>query len=287
MPRNRPATLEPLTPAFFVVAAVHVALGFGIWWAWQEMHTRRGTAALVWMRPADFSNPVPASSSPAVPKAIPIASSKKSTVPKAIPISPKPPEEPVAKATLIVAPQQQPAPAMSAEAAGTPLFAGAPVPKSAANRSITLRRVPTAPPPAPPTETTPAPPAKSASLADMARLATLRPAPPPTPAPPPVDPAAGINMDAVDNAVNTAFYTQWAAPALDAVPDAQRSAQLTISIRRDGTILSSQMSRPSGSHPLDDSILAAAAKVKKIDATLPSQFAKDSYDLELTFLLLP
>ena len=94
-------------------------------------------------------------------------------------------------------------------------------------------------------------------------------------------------MDPVDNAVNAIFYERWTAPPLDAVPEAQRSAQFTISIAKDGTIIDSQMSRPSGSHALDDSILAAASGIKKIDVRLPSQFPKASYDLDLTFHLLP
>ena len=47
------------------------------------------------------------------------------------------------------------------------------------------------------------------------------------------------------------------------------------------------MNKFSGSHVLDQSILEAAAKVKKISTTLPSIYTKDSYDLELNFLLLP
>jgi outer membrane biosynthesis protein TonB len=94
-------------------------------------------------------------------------------------------------------------------------------------------------------------------------------------------------MDAVDNAVNAAFLAAWTAPPLDAVLANQRSAQLNISIGKNGRVFGSQMIRPSGSHPLDDSILAAVAKVTRIDATLPSHFPKESYDLELTFNILP
>jgi hypothetical protein len=47
------------------------------------------------------------------------------------------------------------------------------------------------------------------------------------------------------------------------------------------------MSKFSGSHDLDQSIIEATAQVKKISATLPSNFSKDSYDLELNFILLP
>jgi TonB family protein len=71
------------------------------------------------------------------------------------------------------------------------------------------------------------------------------------------------------------------------VPTAQREARLNIAIGKDGTVLKAQMSKFSGSHVLDQSILEAAARVKKISSALPSNFPKDSYDLELNFLLLP
>jgi hypothetical protein len=296
MSRSRPTTLEPLTPALFVVVALHAALAVAVWWACQEARARSSATPLAWMRPSDFKDSLPpVKPRQEVPRAIPIASAPKKAPPVAPlpkieppPAAPKKTTEPaVAKATLISPPKPPEAMSLVEPGTSTPLFAGAAVPKTAANRSITLRRSTPKPPPIPPPDAPPPPPAKSASLADMARLSTLRPQaaePPPMLA---TDPAAGINMDAVDNAVNAAFYAQWTAPALDAVPETQRSAQLTISVARDGTVASSQMSRPSGSHALDDSILAALAKVKKIDATLPSQFPKDRYDLDITFLLLP
>ena len=71
------------------------------------------------------------------------------------------------------------------------------------------------------------------------------------------------------------------------MPEGQREGRLNISIGKDGTILKAQMNKFSGSHVLDQSILEAAAKVKKISTTLPSNYSKDSYDLELNFLLLP
>jgi TonB C terminal len=174
---------------------------------------------------------------------------------------------------------------------GTPLFAGAGMPKPAANRSITLRRAPPKPKPAVSAEIAfSPPPLAGATLADMARLNTFRPANPLLP-PLPMEESnelpAGLNMDAVDDAVNKAFYAAWTAPPLDAVPVNQRSAQMRISIAKDGRVFGSQMSGPSGSHALDNSILGAAAQVTRIDTTLPSHFPKESYDLELNFNLLP
>lgn len=296
MPRTRPTTLEPLTPALFVVVALHAALALVVWWACQEARARSSAAPLMWMRPSDFKDSLPAAAPrQEVPRAIPIAAAPKKApatapLPKIEPPPAAPPkaQEPaVAKATLISPPKPVETMSLIEPGAPAPLFAGAAVPKTAANRSITLRRAVRRPPPIPQPGAPPPPPAKTASLTDMARLSTLRPQAAEPAAAPAGDPAATINMDAVDNAVNAAFYAQWTAPALDAVPETQRSAQLTISVSRDGSITSSEMIRPSGSHALDDSILAALAKVKKIGTTLPSQFPKDSYDLDITFLLLP
>ena len=197
-------------------------------------------------------------------------------------------DAPVQKATLIAPPPQQRQMEPVRNESGTPLFASAiPATKPAANRSITLRRT---------TDkrgidsgfNTPAPPMSSPTLLDIARLQTLRP----TPRPSGTAPGATVvedevSMDAVDEAVNTDFLTKWVAPPIDAVPASQREARLNLSIGKDGTVLKAQMSKFSGSHVLDQSILEAAATVKKVSATLPSNFPNDSYDLELNFLLLP
>lgn len=292
MKRPRPTTLEPLAPAVLVALAAHALLVLLIVWGWQEMRRSNSGTGLVWLNPADFRDPVAAA---APPKAVlirpPLAAVKKAPAAPSKP-PPKPPappvEAPVAKATLVAAPPQQ---AMPAPVEGTPLFAGAAVPKPAANRNITLRRALPKPKPAISAEIqAPAPPLAGATLADMARLSRLRPGPALLP-PPPIEQKdelpPSLNMDAVDNAVNAAFDAAWTAPPLDAVPVTQRSATLTLSVGKDGRVFGSQMIRPSGSHPLDDSILAAVARVTRIDTTLPSQFPKQSYDLELTFTILP
>lgn len=287
---KRPATLEPLTPAVLLVLAAHAVLVMLVVWGWQETHRAKSSGTLVWLNPADFHNPL-AGAEP--PKAVLVRPPLASAKPKA-PATPKtappkaPAEAPVAKATLVAAPPMQ---AMPVPVEGTPLFAGAATPKPSANRAITLRRAVPKPKPAISAEIQlTAPPLTGATLADMARLNRFRPALPSLPPPPAEDTEAlppGLNMDAVDNAVNAAFHAAWTAPPLDAAPANQRSARLTVSIGKDGKVISSQMIQPSGSHALDDSILAAVAKVPSVPATLPSQFPKASYDLELTFNILP
>lgn len=287
---KRPSTLEPLAPAALLVLAAHVVLVLLVVWGWQETHRATSGAALVWINPADFRNPLAGTEAPkAVLVKPPVATAKQTIVPAPPKAATKPPAEPtVAKATLVAAPPQQ---AMPVPVEGTPLFAGSAVPKPSANRAITLRRaVPKAKPAISAEIQVTAPPLAGATLADMARLSRFRPGLPSLPQPPAEETEAlppGLNMDAVDNAVNAAFHAAWTAPPLDAVPANQRSARLTVSIGKDGKVVSSQMTQPSGSHALDNSVLAAVAKVPSIPTTLPSQFPKASYDLELTFNILP
>lgn len=283
MKRSRPTTLEPISAAMFVIVSLHFAGAFGVWWWWQENKARQhheAEARLAWMYPSDFK----LTTTP--PAAIPVTKTTAAAPKaKATTAAPKKADEPpVQKATLVAAPPQQHQMMPVLNESGAPLFAAAaPVTKPAANRSITLRRAP---------EKregvafgSPAPPMSSPTLMDIARLNTLRP--PPVPLPGQETTTAEVNLDAVDEAVNTAFLSGWTAPPIDVVPIAQREARLNISIGKDGTVLKAQMSKFSGSHVLDQSILEAAAHVKKISAALPSNFAKDSYDLELNFLLLP
>jgi len=287
MNRKRPTTLEPISAAMFVIVSLHLGAAFGVWWWWQNVGSLKRDARssqLAWMNPGDFKSQVPASA--AVPRAKAVASSKADKKPPAA--APKPAAEPpVQKATLIAAPPQQHQMEPVPNTTGAPLFAGTAVTpsKPSANRSITLRRAPEKRT-APPLLGTPVPPMTSPTLMDIARLNTLRPsAIPPSEG---TNPATEeVNLDAVDEAVNAAFLIGWTAPPIESVPEGQREGRLNISIGKDGTILKAQMNKFSGSHALDQSILEAAAKVKKISTTLPSNYSKDSYDLELNFLLLP
>lgn len=272
----------------FVIVSLHLGAVFGVWWWWQNVGSLKRdarTSQLAWMNPGDFKSQVPASSTSPRPKSV-ASSPKADKKPPAA--APKPAADPpVQKATLIAAPPQQHQMEPVPNTTGAPLFAGTAVTplKPSANRSITLRRAPDKR-----SETTmfgvPVPPMTSPTLMDIARLNTLRPS-----AIPPSDGATQatveVDLDAVDEAVNADFLIGWTAPPIESVPEGQREGRLNISIGKDGTVLKAQMNKFSGSHVLDQSILEAAAKVKKISTTLPSNYTKDSYDLELNFLLLP
>ncbi|MCB1275627.1 TonB C-terminal domain-containing protein [Prosthecobacter sp.] len=287
MNRRRPPTLEPISAAMFVIVSLHLAAAFGVWWWWQETgagRIRSAEARLQWMTPGDFKSQL---SQPPPPTNPTIATSAKKAPTASAPSVKKTDDPPVQKATLVAGPapqhQMEPVP----NTAGSPLFAQTTsTAKLSANRSITLRRAQERRT-VPPAVGAPAPPMASPTLLDIARLNTLRPA-----SPVPVPEKENLQMeevslDGVDEAVNAAFLAAWTAPPLDSVPDGQREGRLSISIGKDGTLLKSQMSKFSGSHVLDQSILEASAHVKKISTTLPSKYSKDSYDLELSFLLLP
>lgn len=285
MKRSRPTTLEPISASMFVVVAVHVAIAGGIAWWWRDHGALQPQPRLTWMKPGDFS----AAAFAPTPPAVTHARSQPASKAKAKPQTPPSTEEPVQKATLVAAPPEPPQrmEPVPNEMAAPPLFAPAsPAPKPSANRSITLRRV-MEKPAAAAAPGKPAPPMTSPTLLDIARLNTLRANPSIATPATMIDPDAGVNLDAVDEALNAAFLAHWTAPPISVVPEAQREARLNISIGRDGTVLKSQMSKFSGSHDLDQSIIQATALVKKIPTTLPSNYSKDSYDLELNFLLLP
>jgi len=286
MKRKRPATLEPYFESLVMVAFLHVALASVGWWLWHEHVGRLDTArktTLLWMSPGDFKglNPPPS----ILPK--PVLASK--TTAQA-PVKPLQPAEPAPKAMLVAAPPDQNRLEPAPHDPSTPLFASvSPPPKPAANRSITLRRLREKVAMPMTASGNPAPPISSPTLLDIARLNRMRP--------PPVTVSADIlkkgvpeddaALDGVDEALNAAFLAAWTAPTISDVPPGAREARLNVSIGKDGTIVRAQMVRFSRSHVLDQSILKAAAQVKKISATLPSNFTKESYDLELNFLLLP
>lgn len=315
MKRRRPATLEPIAASAFVIVSLHVALTFGLIWWWQNKEAQQTKAppTLAWLNPGDFKAAVPATAlTPSTPQAPPrgrgAGKTPLATAPAFIPLPPPAPDAPPAappaavaqaapsepasaappKATLVAAPPEQHRMEPAPNDSGTPLFAPAtPAAKPAANRSITLRRTRTNPSAV--TGKSPAPPISSPSLLDIARLNTMRPdsLPKPGAAPATDDLDNNPELDAVDEALNTAFLAIWSAPPIDAVPPGQREARLNLSLGRTGDVLKAQMSKFSGSHVLDQSILEAAANVKKIPVTLPSHYTKDSYDVELNFILLP
>ncbi|MDI1311549.1 hypothetical protein [Prosthecobacter sp.] len=289
MKRKRPTTLEPISAAMIVIVSLHLAAVFGVWWWWQNVGSPQRdakSAQLAWMNPGDFKSQEPPPT--AVPRSKVAAAALKAgqKPPEVAPVKPAG-DALVQKATLIAAPPQQHQMEPVPNTTGAPLFAGSagPDPKPSANRSITLRR-------APEKRTGPAlfgatvPPMTNPTLIDVARLNAFRPSatPPPNSATPST---AEVDLDAIDEAVIAAFLIGWTAPPIESVPDGQRAGRLNISIGRDGAVIKAQMSKFSTSHVLDQSILEAASKVKNISTTLPSNYSKDSYDLELNFLLLP
>jgi len=294
MKRKRPTTLEPISAAVFVIVSLHLAAVFGVWGWWQNVQNSRLAAKakqLAWMNPADFKNDAPPPPPPTITHRGRGQAAAAAVVmkPQAPPAEPSKPgvEPPVQKATLVAAPPQQHAMEPVPNTTAPPLFAGSAATgaKSSANRSITLRRAVDKRVGNLPFDAT-VPPMTSPTLMDIARLNALRPGtlPPIKGANPPEE---VVDLDPVDEVVNTAFLANWIAPPIESVPEGQREARLNLSIGKDGTVIKSQMTKFSGSHALDQSILEAVAKVKKISTTLPSNYSKDSYDLELNFLLLP
>ncbi len=298
MKHSRTSSLEPISVAFFIMIFLHATAITGVWCWWDYHRESTNVPRLIWMSPADFKNTL-SSITPAVATTASAAITTIVTPPPVKPAAPTPSglekkkrteSAMVQKATLVAAPPQEHQMEPLPDTGRTPLFAQTSgPPKPSANRSITLRRVPdkrTSPTRFGP----PAPPITNPTLLDMARLNAMRPSPA---APPPLGAPAAIpiqddtSLDAVDEAVNDAFLANWTAPPIDAVPTTQREARLTLSIGKNGNVLKSQMSKFSGSHSLDESIIEAVAKVKKISLALPANFSKDSYDLELNFLLLP
>lgn len=287
MNRRRPSTLEPFSGSLLLVAFVHAALAVSGWWLWRDHAARKNgdrVASLAWMSPLDFKGALqrpPAQ--PTTPTAVVANEPRPQPAPKGV-------EEPVPKATLVAAPQEQHRMEPTPNDANAPLFASAsPRPKPPANRSITLRRVREQSAVQANMAGGRAPPIASPTLLDIARLNRMRP-PPPAITQEPLNneaPEDDKALDAVDDALNAAFLAAWTAPPISEVPQHQREARLNVSVAPDGTIMKAQMVRFSGSHGLDQSIVEAAAQVKKISATLPSNFGKESYDLELNFLLLP
>lgn len=313
--------------AFVIISLhVAITAGLIWWWQNHQARQNSTAPGLAWLSPGDFKSALPTpTSKDSPPKAIPIAPPPTPAAPlepapapapivavvappaQSMPLEPpsvaarvpvpvpSPPatapanNAPVQKAVLVAAPPGQHRMEPVANVGSTPLFAPpSPVQKPSANRSLTLRRM-RSKSTTPVAGKSPAPPMSSPSLLDIARLNSMRPSSPPKPGERTTTDDIDNNaaLDPVDEALNTAFLAVWTAPPIDAVPATQREARLNISLGKDGTVLKSQMSKFSGSHVLDQSILEAAANVKKISVTLPANYTKDSYDVELNFLLLP
>lgn len=79
------------------------------------------------------------------------------------------------------------------------------------------------------------------------------------------------------------FYSEWVQPT-SVVQSAKLSVLLKIRIQKDGRISDYSIARSSGNSVVDDSVTAAAARVKQVDP-LPSGLGDDYYDVNINFEL--
>jgi outer membrane biosynthesis protein TonB len=264
--------------AWFAVVVVHALMAVAVWYALVEFPSRWGgeglapTAAevtpsesLVWQAPSDYLR---------------LAES-------AAPIEEVEKELPAEPAAAAVPPTPVPTVAEAAtmsEAEVPPRES--PVPKRderPANRFIPLSRLTSDLAEPPSTLRSERPGTPVPTLLDVARVS----------GPTALTPRSGgsgiggntmrAGLDEVNAAVQEAFMRNWVAPDIRRVDPKRRTARLEVSLGRDGSILSTHLFEPSGSAPLDVSILEAAKKVKKIPVALPAGFPQPLYQLQVNF----
>jgi TolA protein len=85
------------------------------------------------------------------------------------------------------------------------------------------------------------------------------------------------------NMLHDRFYSEWVQPT-SVVHSAKLSVLLRIRISKDGHISDYSISKSSGNPVVDDSVTAAAARVKQVDP-LPSGLGDDYYDVNINFEL--
>jgi len=79
------------------------------------------------------------------------------------------------------------------------------------------------------------------------------------------------------------FYSEWVQPT-SVVHSAKLSVLLRIRIEKDGRISNYEIAKSSGNPVVDDSVTAAAARVKQVDP-LPAGLGDDYYDVQINFEL--
>jgi TonB family protein len=79
------------------------------------------------------------------------------------------------------------------------------------------------------------------------------------------------------------FYSEWVQPT-SVVHSARLSVLLRIRIQKDGRISEYSIAKSSGNPVVDDSVKAAAARVKQVDP-LPSGLGDAYYDVNINFEL--
>ncbi len=99
--------------------------------------------------------------------------------------------------------------------------------------------------------------------------------------------AAGGNKGAdvgwYHSMIHDRFYSQWNQPTSISTSENKYRAKLKLRIQRDGSIASYSISRSSGNELMDQSVLDAASRVKRIEP-LPESLAKSgAYDVSIDF----
>jgi len=85
------------------------------------------------------------------------------------------------------------------------------------------------------------------------------------------------------NMLHDRFYSEWVQPT-SVVHSTKISVLVRIRIQKDGRISDYSIAKSSGNPVVDDSVTAAAARVKQVDP-LPSGLGGDYYDVNINFEL--
>src|SRR5207253_6819580 len=84
--------------------------------------------------------------------------------------------------------------------------------------------------------------------------------------------------------IHDRFHSQWDQPTSIYSAETKFAATLKIRIERDGTISNASIVKSSGNPVMDESVLSAAARVKKIDP-LPQGLSTSAYEININFEL--
>jgi outer membrane biosynthesis protein TonB len=143
-----------------------------------------------------------------------------------------------------------------------------------------------------PKQDEPTPPAALPGT-DAARYITIsHPAPAPTSPPPPgttlsemaaQNAGTGVHIDSIDRAIIDAFLRVWTPPPANKLPTDQRTAHVEVTVNREGKLVKYKPTRNSGNIELDMSVLEAANRLNKIDATLPADYPHEFYEFQVNF----
>ena len=86
--------------------------------------------------------------------------------------------------------------------------------------------------------------------------------------------------------IHDRFYSQWVQPPALVQAGEKLAAVIRIRIEKDGTISSATLAQSSGNDIMDQSVMAAARRVTKIDP-LPDVITDDHYVVQIALELTP